>query len=70
MNMSNITLEIPRLRILSCLRVLVGIIDMYFMSMVGIMLVESHPYGSQSKHGAITQFCFNVVPASSTINRQ
>ena len=28
-----------------------------------------HPYGSQSKHGIITQFCFNVGPASNTIDR-
>ena len=28
-----------------------------------------HPYGSQSKHGMITQFCFNVGPASNTIRR-
>ena len=27
-----------------------------------------HPYGSQSKHGTITQFCFNVGPASNMID--
>ena len=26
--------------------------------------VKRHPYGSQSKHGTITQFCFNFGPAS------
>ena len=30
---------------------------------------KCHPYGSQSKHGAITQFCFNVGPAWNTIDR-
>ena len=25
--------------------------------------IKLHPYGSQSKHGTITQFCFNVGPA-------
>ena len=28
-----------------------------------------HPYGSQSKHGTITQFRFNVGPASNKIDR-
>ena len=27
------------------------------------------PYGSEGKHGTITQFCFNVGPASNTIDR-
>ena len=31
--------------------------------------IERHLYGSQSKHGTITQFCFNVEPASNTIDR-
>ena len=31
--------------------------------------IKRHPHGSQSKHGTITQFCFNVGPASNTINR-
>ena len=25
--------------------------------------IKRHPYGSQSKHRTITQFCFNVGPA-------
>ena len=29
--------------------------------------IKDHPYGSQSKHGSITQFCFNVGPASNGI---
>ena len=31
--------------------------------------IKRHPYGSQSKHGTITQFYFNVGPASNTIDR-
>ena len=31
--------------------------------------IKRHPYGSQSKHGTITQFCFNVGSASNTIDR-
>ena len=31
--------------------------------------IKRHPYGSQSKHGTITQFCFNVGPASNTIDQ-
>ena len=29
--------------------------------------IKHHPYGSQSKHGTITQFCFYVGPASNTM---
>ena len=29
---------------------------------------KCHPYGDQSKHGTITQFSFNVGPASNTID--
>ena len=25
--------------------------------------IKRYPYGNQSKHGTITQFCFNVGPA-------
>ena len=28
--------------------------------------IKRHPHGSQSKHGTITQFCFNVGSASKT----
>ena len=31
--------------------------------------INRHRYGSQSKHGTITRFCFNVWPASNTIDR-
>ena len=31
--------------------------------------IKCPPYGSQRKHGTITQFCFNVGPASNTIDR-
>ena len=31
--------------------------------------IKRHPYGSQSKHGTITQLCFNGGPASNTIDR-
>ena len=31
--------------------------------------IKRHLYGSQSKHGTITQFFFNVGPGSSTIDR-
>ena len=31
--------------------------------------IKRDPHGSQSKHGTITQFCFNVGPASNTIDR-
>ena len=30
--------------------------------------IKGHPYGSQSKHGTITKFCFNVGPVSNTID--
>ena len=30
---------------------------------------KCHPYGSQSKHGTITQLCFNGEPASNMIDR-
>ena len=36
---------------------------------IHVNMVKRHPYGSQSKHGTITQFCFNVGPASNTIER-
>ena len=29
----------------------------------------SHPHGSKSKHGTITQFCVNVGPASKTVGQ-
>ena len=42
---------------------------MYCVILVGAFRgIERHPYGSQSKHGTITQFCFNVGPASNTID--
>ena len=31
--------------------------------------IRPHPYKSQSKHETITQFCFNVMPASTKIDR-
>ena len=31
--------------------------------------IKRHPYGIHSKHRTITQFCFNVGPASNTIDR-
>ena len=31
--------------------------------------IKRHPYGSRSKHGTITQFCFNVGPATNTIDQ-
>ena len=31
--------------------------------------IKRHLYGSQSKQGTITQFCFNVGPESNTIDR-
>ena len=36
---------------------------------VAFRKIKCHPYGSQSKHGAITQICSNVGTASSTIDR-
>ena len=36
---------------------------------VALRGIKRHPYGSQSKHGTITQFCFNVGPALNTIDR-
>ena len=36
---------------------------------VAFLGIKCHQYGSQSKHGTITQFCFNVGPASNTIDQ-
>ena len=31
--------------------------------------ITRHPYGSKSKQGTITQFCFNVGPASNSVGQ-
>ena len=40
-----------------------------FIRVVAFRGIKCHPYGRQSKRGTITQFCFNVEPASNTMDQ-